>query len=229
MFVYILFSLPALLLAVIAQIWVKSAYNKAAKVGSYSGMTGADVAKAILRQNGITDVKVEITEGWLSDHYHPMERALRLSPENYNGKSLAAIGVAAHEAGHALQHNQDYLPLYLRSALVPVTSFGSNFAYIIFIIGLVLIKFVFIGKFLMLAGIILFTLAFLFTLITLPVEFDASNRAVAILRQSGFLSEQELVPVKKVLTAAALTYVAGAAQALSLLLWAVTEYNRSDD
>ncbi len=229
MFIYILFSLPALLLAVIAQIWVKHAYNKASNIGSYSGMTGADVAKAILRQNGITNVKVEITEGWLSDHYHPLEKALRLSPENYHGKSLAAIGVAAHEAGHALQHNQNYLPLYLRSALVPVTSFGSNFAYIIFIIGLILIKFVFIGKVLMLAGIVLFTLAFLFTLITLPVEFDASNRAVAILRQAGFLSEQELIPVKKVLTAAALTYLAAAAQALSLLLWAVTEYNRNDD
>ncbi|KAF0248568.1 MAG: peptidase membrane zinc metallopeptidase [bacterium] len=229
MFIYILFSLPALLLAIIAQIWVKHAYNKASNIGSYSAMTGADVAKAILRQNGITDVKVEVTEGWLSDHYHPLEKALRLSPENYHGKSLAAIGVAAHEAGHALQHNQSYLPLYLRSALVPVTSFGSNFAYIIFIIGLILVNFVFIGKVLMLAGIVLFTLAFLFTLITLPVEFDASNRAIAILRQAGFLSEQELVPVKKVLTAAALTYLAAAAQALSLLLWAVTEYNRNDD
>ncbi|MBI4852096.1 MAG: zinc metallopeptidase [Acidobacteria bacterium] len=229
MFIYILFSLPALLLAIIAQIWVKSTYTKASNIGSYLGLTGAEVAKAILNQNAVRDVKVEITEGWLSDHYHPLEKALKLSPENYHGKSLAAIGVAAHEAGHALQHNKNYLPMYLRSALVPVTSFGSNFAYVIFILGLLLMKFVFIGKFLMIAGIVLFTLTFLFTLITLPVEFDASNRAISILREGRFLSEQELVPVKKVLTAAALTYVAAAAQALSLLLWAVTEYKRSDD
>lgn len=229
MFTYILFSLPALLLAIIAQIWVKRAYDNASDIGSYCGMTGAEVAKAILQNNGVSDVTVEITEGWLSDHYHPLEKALRLSPSNYHGKSLAAIGVAAHEAGHALQHNKNYLPMYLRSALVPVTSFGSNFAYIIFVLGLFLMSFAFVGKFLMIAGIVLFSLTFLFTLITLPVEFDASNRAVAILRESRFLSEQELVSVKKVLTAAALTYVAAAAQALSLLLWAVTQYSGSDD
>lgn len=229
MLTYFIFALPALLLAIIAQFWVKRAYSKASEIESYSGMTGAEVAKTILQQNGIYDVKVEVTEGWLSDHYHPLEKALRLSPDNYNGSSLAAIGIAAHEAGHALQHNQGYLPMYIRSALVPVASFGTNFAYFIFIFGLILANFIFVGKALMIAGIILFSAAFLFTLITLPVEFDASSRAVAVLSKNGFLSNQELVPVKKVLTAAALTYVAAAAQALSLLLWAVSEYSRTDD
>jgi hypothetical protein len=229
MFAYFLLSLPALLLALIAQIWVKQAYNKASNIPSYSGMTGAEVAKRILSQNGIHDVTVEVTEGWLSDHYHPLEKALRLSPENYRGSSLAAIGVAAHEAGHALQHNKNYLPMYVRSALVPITSFGSNFAYIIFVIGLLLMNFMFLGKFFMLAGIVLFGVTFFFTLVTLPVEFDASKRAINVLRERGFLSEEELVPIKKVLTAAALTYVAAAAQSLTSLIWAITEYNRSDD
>lgn len=229
MYSYLIFALPALLLAIIAQIWVKSAYTKASAMGSYSGLSGAEVARAILRQNEIYDVKVEITDGWLSDHYHPLEKTLRLSPENYSGKSLAAIGIAAHEAGHAIQDKQAYLPLYFRSALVPIASFGSNFAYIIFVIGLVLVKILAIAKFLMLGGVILFAAAFLFTLVTLPVEFNASARALSILRNSRILSEEELVPVKTVLTAAALTYVAAAAQALSLLLWASSEYNRNDD
>jgi Zn-dependent membrane protease YugP len=229
MFSYFLFALPALILAIIAQIWVKQAYTKASQIPSHSGLTGAEVAKAILHKNGIYDVKVEITNGWLSDHYHPIEKTLRLSPENYSGRSLAAIGVAAHEVGHALQDSRGYLPLYLRSALVPVASFGTNFAYIIFVIGLFLTRLFVFGKFLMLGGILLFAAAFIFTVITLPVEFNASSRALSILEKGGFLSEQELIPVRKVLTAAALTYIAAAAQALSLLLWSVSEYNRNDD
>jgi hypothetical protein len=219
---YFLFALPGIILALIAQGMVRTAYEKASKIRSRSGMTGADVAKEILRQSDITGIKVEPTHGFLSDHYHPIQKALRLSEKNYYSDSLAAIGVAAHEVGHAIQHKTRYAPLMLRSALVPVASFGSNFAYILFLIG-----FIFAGPFgqqLMLGAIFLFSLAVLFTLITLPIEFDASRRAVAVLTDRGIISAHELGHVKKVLNAAALTYVAAAVQALLILLYMIARY-----
>jgi hypothetical protein len=217
---YILIALPGFILALVAQAKVKTTYAETSRIRSRRGVTGAEVAREILRENEIHDVRVEPTEGLLTDHYHPVEKALRLSSKNFHGDSLAAIGVSAHEVGHALQHHQGYFPLVIRSALVPVCSFGSNFAYILFIIGLFLSAAP-LGSFLMKAAILLFSGAVLFTLITLPVEFNASSRALAILSESGIVSRDELVHVRKVLNAAALTYVAAAVQALLVLLWMI--------
>ena len=223
---YFLFALPGLIFAVIAQIMVQKAYAEASQIRARNGMTGADIAREILRRSDIDDVKVEPTSGFLSDHYHPLQKCLRLSEKNYDGDSLAAIGVAAHEVGHAIQHKQGYAPLMVRSALVPVAMFGSNFAYFLFIIGLMFAGQV--GKGMMLGGIFLFAAAFVFTIITLPVEFNASSRAVAILSERGIVTEEELKPIKKVLNAAALTYVAAAVQALLMLLWALSRYRSRD-
>jgi hypothetical protein len=222
--VYFLFALPGIIFALIAQAKVRSAYEEASNVRSHSGLTGADVAKEILKESNITDVKVEPTQGLLSDHYHPIQKALRLSEKNYYGDSLAALGVAAHEVGHAIQHKQKYAPLVLRSTLVPVASFGSNFAFILFAIGLFMSGA--LGNSLMVGAIFLFSAAVLFAFITLPVEFDASRRAVAILSEKGIISGYELGHVKKVLNAAALTYIAGAVQALLILLYFISRYRQ---
>jgi len=205
----IIILIPAILLAGYAQIKVKSTFNKYAKVSADSGLTGAQVAKKLLDEAGIYDVSIELTQGSLSDHYDPKKKVLRLSPEVYQRASLAALGVAAHETGHAIQHNVGYFPLELRSSFVPVASIGSSLAFPLLIIGVLLSS-----PSLAYIGIYAFSAAVLFQIITLPVEFNASNRAVAILEGGGYVSRQEVSGARKVLNAAALTYLAAALMAV---------------
>ena len=213
---YLLFALPGLLLGLWAQARVRGAFNKYAKVRTARGVTGAEVARQLLDEQGLYDVAVEETQGFLSDHYDPRSKTLRLSPDVYRTPSIAAAGVAAHELGHALQDAGGYAPLAVRSAIVPVAQFGSSLAPILFIIGFLL-------NFTTLAwlGVILFAGAVLFTLVTLPVEFNASKRAKTLLNSSGILVGDELKGVDKVLDAAALTYVAAAVAAIGQLLYYV--------
>lgn len=203
--------IPAFLLAVYAQYKVRSAYAKYLRVPTQRRITAREAAEYILQRAGITNVRIEQIRQPLGDHYDPRGRRLRLSaPES---TSVAAVGVAAHEAGHALQHAQGYAPLALRSAIVPVAMFGSQLAFPLFFLGLI-----FQATSLVNIGIILFSAAVLFTLVTLPVEFNASRRALAALRSAGLVTEGELGAVREVLTAAALTYVASAAMAVAQLL-----------
>jgi uncharacterized protein len=211
---YILFSLPALLLGLWAQARVRSSFNKYSKVRSGRGIAGAQAARMILDSHGLQHVNVEQVQGFLSDHYDPRSKTLRLSPQVYQSNSLAAVGVAAHEAGHALQDQQNYGPLALRSAMVPSVQIGSWMGPLIFLAGLFLNM-----TQLAWAGLILFGATAVFALVTLPVEFDASKRAKQILVSQGVLTPQELGGVNSVLDAAALTYVAAALQAVSTLLY----------
>jgi hypothetical protein len=216
---YFLIVGPALILSIVAQIWVKRSFGKYSKVTTGGGLTGAEVAQRVVQNAGL-GVRVERVTGFLSDHYDPRSRVLRLSPEVFDGRSISSVGVAAHEAGHALQHARGYLPLQWRSALVPITSVGSNLAWPLLMIGFIIMTMMpALGMKVVLAGIALFSLAVVFQLITLPVEFDASRRAVAVLAGQGFVSAVELEGVKKVLTAAAMTYVAAAAAAVLQLLY----------
>lgn len=203
---------PGLLLALYAQFKVSSAFRKWKQVPSSTALTGAQIARQILDSNGCGGVRIEPVAGSLTDHYDPQNGVLRLSSEVYGSRSIAALGVAAHEAGHAIQDAQDYAPLRIRASLVPVANIGSGAAIPLFMLGLImswqpLIK----------IGILCFALAVLFYVVTLPVEFNASGRAVAVL-SSGYLPEEEVRGVKAVLSAAALTYVAAALQALLQLL-----------
>lgn len=191
-------------------------------------MTGKEAAQRVLRSAGIMDVTVRHVSGSLTDHYDPRNKTLNLSDSVYDSTSVAAIGVAAHECGHAIQHQKDYAPLSIRSAIVPVANIGSTLAWPLIIIGLLFSSAT--GSFLIKLGIICFSLAVLFQLVTLPVEFDASRRAVNILGSTGILSEEELPMTKKVLGAAALTYVAGAAAAILQLLRLMLLFGgRNDD
>lgn len=208
--------IPAIIFTLYAQFKVQATFNKYQDVQAVSGRTGAQVAREILDRSNLYDVPVELTPGTLSDHYDPRSRILRLSPEVYHGRSLAAYGVAAHETGHAIQHSEAYVPLTIRNGIFPVASLGSNLGYFLFFIGII-----FGGgnTFLLDLGIILFTFFVGFTVLTLPVEYNASNRALAILGASGYLTQgEEIGGAKKVLNAAALTYVAAAATAILQLL-----------
>ena len=213
---YFVFALPALILAMLAQWRVKAAINKYSKVFTGRGQTGARVARALLDFHGLQDVAVERGGGILSDHYDPRTRTLRLSPDVFDTPSVAAVGIAAHETGHALQHQESYWPLQARTAIVPVVQFGSYLGPLVFFVGLLLNQ-----PSLAWVGVILFAGVALFALVTLPVEFDASHRAKALLQSYQFTSHDEQVGVNKVLDAAALTYVAGLASALSTLLYYV--------
>jgi hypothetical protein len=204
------------LLALIAQWRVQAAINKYSRVYTGRGATGARVARAILDGYGLQHVAVERTSGFLGDHYDPLSRTLRLSPEVHDTPSVAAVGIAAHETGHALQHAEGYWPLQARSAIVPVVQFGSYLGPLVFLLGFLLN---FTG--LAWAGVFLFAGVAVFALITLPVEFDASRRAKELLASQGYAWGEELTGVSRVLDAAALTYVAGLAQALSTLLYYV--------
>ena len=208
-----LMVLAGAVLSMIASAKVNSTFQKYAKVRSMSGMTGAQVARRILDRNGLSEIPVEHVSGNLSDHYDPGRRVLRLSDSTYNSPSVAAIGVAAHECGHAIQHAKQYAPLNIRNAIVPVVSLGSKLSWPMILIGLLLG----ITGFLDL-GIILFSFSLIFQLITLPVEFNASSRALRILDESGMLYDDELRGAKKVLSAAAMTYVAAAIATLLSLL-----------
>ena len=212
----LLFSLPGLLLGFWAQMRVRSAFNKYSSVSSEAGAVGAQVARYILELNGLGHVNVEESRGFLSDHYDPSRKILRLSPQVYQSDSLAAVGVAAHEAGHALQDSENYGPLSLRTGMVPSVQLGSWLGPAIFSIGLAIPSGW--GQILTLTGLILFSAVALFALVTLPVEFDASKRARQVLVSHRIVSQQELQGVNAVLDAAALTYVAGAIQALMAVL-----------
>ncbi len=213
---YFVFALPALILGMWAQFRVQAAFKKYSQVRSMVGLSGAEIARRMLDMSGLYNVRVEQTGGFLSDHYDPASQTLRLSPDVYQGNSLAAAGVAAHEAGHALQQQDAYLPMQIRSAVVPTVQIGSWLGPIIFILGYLL-------NFPQLAwiGVILFAAVAFFAVVTLPVEFNASNRAKAWLANSGVLYNNEMRGVNAVLDAAALTYVAAAAQAISTLLYSV--------
>lgn len=210
---YYLLVIPALIFALWAQANVKSTFHKYSGVSLRQGCTGADAAAAILRQNGIYDVRVERTAGTLSDHYSPKEKVVRLSADVYDSTSAAAVGVAAHEVGHAIQHATGYAPLKVRNAIIPVTSVASKLSMPFVILGIVLNFAPLVS-----AGVIFFGLATLFQLITLPVEFNASSRAVAALPSVLYLDERQLGDVRKVLRAAALTYVASLAVSLASFL-----------
>ena len=214
---YFVFALPALLLGLWAQMRVRSAFAKYSQVRAASGMTGAQTARRILDSHGLQGVAVERVDGMLSDHYDPRSKVLRLSSDVYGTPSLAAVGVAAHETGHALQDQKHYAPLQLRSAMVPTVQIGSWLGPIIFIIGLYMSRAV--GDSVAWVGLILFAATAVFALVTLPVEFDASRRAKQLLVADGILAPQEVQGVNHVLDAAALTYVAAALQALMTLLY----------
>ncbi|MDD4369660.1 MAG: zinc metallopeptidase [Anaerostipes sp.] len=216
--------LIGVVITLIASGKMNSTFRKYSRVRSASGMTGAQAASRILEYSGIYDVQVEHVSGNLTDHYDPKNKVLRLSDATYGSTSVAAIGVAAHECGHALQHNKGYMPLKLRSAFVPVANIGSNASWIFIILGVIMGM----NQTLLYTGIFLFSFAVLFQLITLPVEFNASNRALRILALSNMMQETEVKQTRKVLTAAALTYVAAAASAILSLLRLVLLFGGND-
>lgn len=205
--------IPVFIFALICQFKVKSNFNKYNKVISKTGMTGADAAYRLLQLNGITDVKIKRISGTLSDHYNPQTKEICLSESVFNSRSIAAIGIACHEAGHACQHAQEYFPIKIRNAVIPATRIGSVLGVPLCIIGLMIN-----AEPLAYIGIILYALVAFFQLITLPVEFNASKRALETISNNGFLDDVEYKGAKKVLTAAALTYVAALASALASLL-----------
>lgn len=223
---YILVLIGAIL-SMWASFKVQSTYARYSKERSSAGMTGADTAAAILRNNGIYDVSIEHVPGQLTDHYDPKAKVLRLSDAVYNSTSVAAIGVAAHECGHAIQHQENYAPLMFRSALVPAANIGSKAGIPIILLGILLSY----NNVLIQIGIWVFSLAVLFQLVTLPVEFNASRRALACIEQYGIVTEEEKHKSAKVLRAAAYTYVAAAAAAVLQLLRLVLLFggNRRDD
>ncbi len=225
--VYLLFAIPPLLLGLWAQFRVKSAFRTYSKVRTGNGLTGAQAARAILDANGLQTVTVERVGGSLTDHYDPRGKVLRLSESVYATPSVAAVGVAAHEAGHALQDKQHYGPLRLRSAIVPAVNIGSWLGPIIFMIGFFMSGAT--GDTIALIGLLFFAMTAIFALVTLPVEFNASKRAKQQLASTGLLSPQEIGGVDKVLDAAALTYVAAAVQAIMTVLYYVSLMSRSRD
>lgn len=211
---YLMMLVPAMLLAGLASILTQSTFSRYSRIGSSSGLTGAQAARLMLERQGVYDVSIKQVGGFLSDHYDPVTRTLRLSPAVYQSRSLASIGVACHEAGHALQHAGGYLPLALRSALVPAAQVGSSGSYIIFLMG-----FLFQSLLLMKLGVFLFALVVLFSIVTLPVEWDATTRARRLMVSSGVVSFSEAGEAGKVLNAAFLTYVASAFTAIMTLLY----------
>jgi Zn-dependent membrane protease YugP len=211
---YLLFILPGLALSLWASFRTKSAFEKYSRVRSGSGLTGAQAARILLDRAGLHDVKIERAHGLLSDHYNPMTRSLSLSEPVYDMPSIAAIGVATHEAGHAIQHAEKYAPLWLRSLLVPTANVGSSIGYFVMLIGLVMAS-----QNMVLIGAVLFSMVLLFQIVTLPVEFDASSRAKELVVSQGIITSYEREGVDKVLNAAALTYVAAAVSTLLTLLY----------
>lgn len=216
--------IPVLLFSFYCQIKVKRAFRRYSSVHAMCGMTGAQAAARLLQLNGITDVQIRQIGGTLTDYYDPKNKAICLSGDVYNATSVAAIGVACHEAGHACQHAQGYAPLKIRNAAIPATRIGSSLG-----IPLVLLGMVFTWRPLIMVGIVLYALVALFQLLTLPVEFNASRRALQTIESNQFLTEQEYRGAKKVLTAAALTYVAALASALATLLRLLLLAGRSND
>lgn len=221
---YFLFIGPALALALWASWRTKSAFNKYSKVRTMSGLTGAQAAARMLERAGIGDVEIVATRGVLSDHYNPLTKTLALSEPVYATNSVAAVGVACHEAGHAIQHARGYAPLWLRSALVPTANVGSKLGYWVMLIGLFLISST--GPGVLYAGALLFSAVLVFQIVTLPVEFDASSRAKKLAFEHGIVTVQEREGMSRVLNAAALTYVAAAISTLMTLLYFLSRARR---
>lgn len=214
--------LIGVVLSLLASSKVKSTYAKYSREASLTGMTGAQAAQRILSTAGIYDVRIQHVAGNLTDHYDPRNKTLNLSDTVYGSTSVAAVGVAAHECGHAIQHDRSYAPLKIRTAIAPVANIGANISWPLILIGLLLGG----NGFLIQLGILMFSLAVAFQLVTLPVEYNASNRAMSLLSETGILYEEELRKTKKVLSAAALTYVAAAASSILQLLRLVLLYGR---
>ena len=220
-----IFVIIGVIITLVASTRVKSTFNKYSGIRSLSGITGARAAAMLLESQGIYDVKIEHVRGELSDHFDPRNKVLRLSDTVYGSTSVAALGVAAHECGHAVQHDKGYAPLKIRAALVPVVNFGSRLSWPIILLGVLFgLNENFIN-----IGIVLFSMGVLFQLVTLPVEFNASNRAMNMLESNGILRGDEVRHAKKVLNAAALTYVAGAAASLLQLLRLFLLFGRRRD
>lgn len=219
-----LILIPAVIISFIAQMQISRTYSKYKSVGTRNGYTGQQVARMMLDEAGLFDIQIQIINQELGDHYSPSERILRLSPDVYNGSSVAAAGIAAHEVGHAIQHKESYKPIVVRNAILPIVNIGSSFSWIVFFLGLVLG----ISK-LTTIGIILFSGVVVFQLITLPVEFNASSRALSILKSRNILYEDEAKGAKKVLKAAAMTYVAAVLHSISQLIRLLVISNRNDD
>ena len=220
---YILIIIGAII-TLIASSKMNSTFRRYSRVRCHCGLTGSQAAERILNQAGIYDVSVERVSGSLTDHYDPKSKVLRLSDATYGSDSISAIGVAAHECGHAIQHQKGYVPLTIRGALVPIVNIGSNLSWVFIIAGV----FMSMKQTLIHVGIILFSLAVLFQLVTLPVEFNASSRALRVLGNTGIMYEDEVHQARKVLSAAALTYVAGAAAALLSLLRLILLFGGND-
>jgi len=218
---YLIFVLPAMIFAFYAQSKVRQAFDMYSRRASSSGKLGSQVARELLDASGLGDVRVEMTQGALGDHYDPRTKVMRLSREVYSSNSLAALGVAAHEVGHAVQDATAYAPLHLRNGLVPVAQFGSTLAFPLFLIGLV-----FRQGFLMDMGLLFFAGAVAFTIITLPVEYNASGRAIGLLEAGGYVRGVEVQSVRAVLDAAALTYLAATAMAIAQFLRLLSLRNR---
>lgn len=221
-YTYIVYVLPALIFALWAQVNVKSTFSKYSRVPSDRGMTGYDAARLILDKNGLTNVRIEQVSGDLTDHYDPKDNVIRLSETVCGVKTAAAVGVAAHEAGHAVQYAQNYAPIKIRSAIIPVTNLASTAAFPLFLIGIL-----FSFSTLAYIGVLLFGASVVFQLVTLPVEFNASRRAVSALEDSG-MSEDSVKAARKILTAAALTYVAALASAIGNFLRLLAIAKRND-
>ena len=212
---YILFMLPCLVLSLICSASVKNNFNKYSNVRNSRGMTGAQAAQSLLSANSITGVRIEQVSGSLTDHFDPRSNVIRLSQPVYGAPSVAAVGVACHEAGHACQHAEGYFPNKLRSVILPVANFGTKLSWLFLLIGMILpAQF----NFFITIGIIMFSAGVLFTVITLPVEFNASSRALKTIKETGMLNEEEYAGAKKVLRAAAMTYVAATATSVMQLL-----------
>jgi len=224
-----LLLIPGVILALYAQMKVQSTYKKYSEVLAANGRTGKDIAEMILRRNGIDNVDVELGEGFLSDHYDPIHKKVRLSPHNYHEASISGVAVAAHEVGHAIQHAQGYAPLQFRTTIFPLANIGSSLSWIFIIGGLMFLPGLKIaGVSLLDVGIVLFSFGVLFQLVTLPVEFDASKRALVQLNTLGLVAPQEQEGAKKVLDAAALTYVAAATAAILQLVRLLILRDRRD-
>lgn len=230
-FSYLMWMLPALVISLVAQVMVNSAYNKNSRIQNMRGMTGADAARHVLMSNSVTGVNIVPVKGKMTDHFDPRNNTIYLSDGVYNATTIAAVGIAAHEAGHAVQHAEGYLPNKIRSALVPVTNFGSRIGWILILIGFAMSGYYYyygtvdtesltyqLGGVVLIIGILLYSTSLLFTLVTLPVEFNASKRALNVIKDSQLLTGEQYQGAKQTLTAAALTYVAAALTALLQLL-----------
>ncbi len=220
---YVVIVLPVMVLALVAQVKVKSTFKKYSQIASDGGMTGADAARMVLDSYGVTGVQIVPVAGELTDHFDPKDNVIRLSEPVYNARTAAAVGVAAHEAGHAAQYAENYVPMQIRSAVIPATKVGSTLSLPLIILGMI-----FSISALSFIGVILFGFTVLFQLVTLPVEFNASRRAVAALGSSGRVSQEGVKSAKKVLTAAALTYVAALATALANMVRLMILIRRRD-